>query len=419
MSVSYRRVLPLVPLALALGLWGCNSSTAPATPGMYSKIETYAGNGIQGLGVDGVSPKQTPLYWPQDISFGPDGRVYIVDWNNYKIRVVENGIIRTLIGSGRPVPDASSEAPTGIATEVDLNHPCHVNFDALGNIILSGFHSSAVFYYDFASNMVTPLCGDGTRDYRGDGGPADQAWVNLPTCTHYDAEGNLLIMDEANQVMRIVTPDGNINTFAGTAPVWDPVKGQYVSQPGFAGDGGPPEEAKFNLPVGQAAWPAAKFVIGPDDADYIADTLNHRIRKIIHSDVPLPGAPGINHADDVITTIAGNGQKGYGGDGGQATEAMLNQPGAVALDSDGNLYISDHFNHCIRKVDTNGIITTFAGHPTQRPPLDNNGNPLIGDGKAPTDAYLDQPGGIAFDQAGNFYIADTGNNRIRIIKRNP
>ena len=395
-------------------LFGCDSSTEPNN-GAYSVITTYAGNGVQGAGIDGVSPRQTPLYWPQDMAFGPDGRGYIIDWNNYRIRVVENDVIRTIIGSGNPVPDGESEAPSGVATEVDLNHPAHINFDPNGNIILSGFHSSAVFLYDFASNIISPVCGNGVRSYGGDGGPAIDAIVNLPVCSHYDSEGNLYIMDQANQRLRLIDPAGMITTFCGTGTA------------GFSGDDGAPDLAQLNLPVGQQAAPAGKFTIGPDDRIYIADTKNQRIRMIEHNDTPIPGGMGVSHEEDVITTIAGNGTPGYGGDGGPATAAMLNNPNAVALDPEGNLYISDTDNHVIRKVDTSGIITTFVGHPQEWCPRSQNCPPdgpslsasELGDGGNPRNAYLHFPAGITFDGDGNFYIADRANNRIRVVLREP
>jgi len=397
--VSY---IALVSLAAMLA-WGCNDSTEPTHPGEYGVIKTFAGNGIQGGGTDGVAPTKTALYWPQDMAFAPDGKPYIIDWNNYRIRVIENGIIHTVIGSGNPVPDGESEAPTGVATEVDLNHPAHINFDANGNLILSGFHSSAVFLCNLTSNMIGPICGNGVRSYGGDGGPATAAIVNLPVCSHYDSQGNLFISDQANQRIRKIDTNGIITTYAGSGT---------PNTPGaFSGDGGPPELAQFNFPLGQQAYPAGKFTIGPDDRMYIADTKNQRIRMI---------------ANGIIATIAGNGIQGYGGDGGQATDAMLNNPNSVALDSNGNVYISDYDNNIIRKVDmTTGIITTFAGHPEEWCPRSNCtdvtslSNSEIGDGGDPKDAYLHNPAGLTFDSAGNLYIADRANNRIRVILKNP
>jgi len=401
-------------LYLALALvsivaWGCNEE-APCPSGPewtshdpYSVITTFAGNGVQGAGKDGVCPLATALYWPQDMAFSPDGKAYIIDWNNYRIRVVENGLMHTVIGSGNPVPDGESEAPTGVATEVDLNHPAHINFDANGNIILSGFHSSAVFICNLSTGMIGPICGNGVRNYGGDGGPATAAIVNLPVCSHYDSQGNLFISDQANQRIRKIDTSGIITTYCGSGT---------PNQPGgFSGDGGAPELAQLNFPLGQQAYPAGKFAIGSDDRMYIADTKNQRIRMI---------------ANGIITTVAGNGTQGYGGDAGQATAAMLNNPNSVAVDADGNLYISDYDNHIIRKVDmTTGIISTFAGHPGEWCPrgdcsdVTELSNQEIGDGGDPKDAYLHNPAGLTFDAAGNLYIADRANNRIRVVLKSP
>ena len=412
-----KRIAWFISLLLVSVLaWGCDESqtdtgcepllgTSSHQP--YSMITTFAGNGVQGEGTDGVCPLKTALYYPQDMAFSPDGKPYIVDWNNYRIRVVENGLIHTVIGSGKPVPDAESEAPSGVATEVDLNHPAHINFDANGNIILCGFHSSAVFLCNLSTGMIGPICGNGVRSYGGDGGPASAAIVNLPVCSHYDSQGNLYITDQANQRIRKIDSSGNITTFAGSGT---PVPGAGAPG-GFSGDGGPPELAQFNFPVGQQANPAGKFCIGADDRMYIADTRNQRIRMI---------------ANGIITTVAGNGVLGYGGDGGPATDAMLNDPNSVAVDSDNNLYISDYFNNIIRRVDAaTGIITTFVGHPQEWCPrgdctdVTTLSGEELGDGGDPKDAYLHNPAGLTFDAAGNLYIADRANNRIRVVLKNP
>jgi len=433
-----KRIAGLIA-TLSLGtmvVWGCNESE-PVDTGCeprlgsshepYSVITTFAGNGVQGEGADGLCPLKTALYWPQDMAFSPEGKPYIVDWNNYRIRVIENGLMHTVIGSGKPVPqDGEGAAPSGPARDVDLNHPTHINFDSSGNIILSGFHSSALFLCNLSTNMVAPICGNGVRCYGGDGGPDSAAIVNLPVCSHFDSQGNLYFSDQGNQRIRKIDPAGIVTTYAGSAQ--PPAPGGCVIPGRFSGDGGPPELAEFNFPVGQQANPSAKFCIGPDDRMYIADTGNQRIRMI---------------ANGTITTIAGNGEQGYGGDGGPATNARLNFPNSVALDPEGNLYISDYLNNAVRKVDmTTGIITTFAGHPPKEPCTEpdcsNTALDLqqwcprgdctdvtsftseeLGDGGDPKDAYLHNPAGLTFDAAGNLYIADRANNRIRVILKNP
>jgi hypothetical protein len=236
---------------------------------------------------------------------------------------------------------------------------------------------------DFTTGQIEPTVGDGTRMFRGDGGPAIDAWVNLPTATAFDAAGRMYISDQENQRIRMVDTNGIISTVVGTGV------------PGFSGDGGPAVAAQIFAPVGQAAAPTSHIEIDSEGNLYLADTSNNRIRKI--------------DTDGIINTVAGNGVAAFSGDGGLATEASLNFPIDIAIDAEGNLFIADHSNSCIRKVDTSGNITTFAGQ---------CGNPgYEGDGGDPTGAKLDRPYGIAFDSEGNFYIADTHNHRIRVIRR--
>ncbi len=165
---------------------------------------------------------------------------------------------------------------------------------------------------------------------------------------------------------------GNITTVAGTGVI------------GFFGDHRPALSAQLNGPSGVAVDLLGNI--------YISDTYNNRVRKVDPS--------------GIIITVAGTGVKGFGGDGGPATSALLAAPSGVALDAEGNLYIADRDNHCIRKVTTTGIIVSVAG----------TGNPGYGgDGQDALSAELNSPFGIAVDTAGNIYVADTGNNRIRKI----
>ena len=378
-------------VSLVLGIAVCGDSPTDADrtdvdepadvdepTGPYAVITTFVGTGQAGKGDEGVGPLETQLYLPQDLTFGPDGLPYILDWNNHRVRVLDNGVMRTVIGTGE-----LGDSPAGVALEVGLNHPTHVSFDPLGRLVLSAWHNSKIMRVDFTTGQIEPIVGNGTRLFRGDGGRAIDAWVNLPTATSFDAAGRMYISDQENQRIHMVDTNGIITTVVGTGV------------PGFSGDGGPAVEAQIFAPVGQAARPTSRIAVDSEGNLYLADTSNNRIRKI--------------DTDGIINTVAGNGVAAFSGDGGLATEASLNFPIDIAIDAEGNLFIADHSNSCIRKVDTSGNITTFAGQ---------CGNPgYEGDGGHPTEARLDRPYGIAFDSEGNFYIADTHNHRIRVIRR--
>ncbi len=221
---------------------------------------------------------------------------------------------------------------------------------------------------------IETVAGNGAPGYSGDGGPAAAAQIDNSYGVAADGAGNLYIADTSNhRIRKVDASTGNISTIAGTGTG------------GYGGDGGLATAAQLDNPYG----------VTPDASGnlHIADTLNHRIRKV-------------DASTGNISTIAGTGTGGYGGDGGLATAAQLNYPSGAALDASGNLYIADTFNDRIRKVDTAGMITTVAGTGT-------NGD--SGDGGPATAAQLNQPSGVAVDGAGNLYIADAPNHRIRKV----
>lgn len=342
------------------------------------RICTVAGTGIAGLGADGLDPRRTDLYLPQDITIGPDKLAYVLDWNNHRIRRIDGDTMRTVVGTGE-----LGDAPDGDADLTSLNHPTHMSVSPRGTFIISAWHNSKLLEFDPATGMLKSICGNGMRSFGGDGGPAAMALLDLPTATAFDKDGNMYITDQANQRIRMVdnTKEAIINTVVGTG------------MPGFSGDGMPAVAAQIKLPGGQSAPPAGRIAIDPAGNLIIADSANHRIRK-----VDLGG---------IITTIAGTGDPTFGGDGGDATKASLSRPNDVDHDKAGNLYIADTDNACIRKVDTSGKISTFAG---------KCGQPgQGGDGGDATAALLDRPYGIVFDASDNLYIADTHNHLIRVV----
>ena len=218
---------------------------------------------------------------------------------------------------------------------------------------------------------ITTIAGNGSLAFDGDGGPAVNAALNHPRGLAVDASGNLYISDVDNMRIRLVSSAGTISTIAGNGI------------PGSAGDGGLAVNASLSDVTGLALDNAGNL--------YIADRGNRSVRKVT--------------AAGIISTFAGTGVQGFSGDGGPATSAQLNTPASVMF-SGGNLYIADSSNQRIRKVDGNGTITTIAG---------NGVAGFSGDGGPATSASLQFPLGMAMDTAGNLYVADGDNNRVRKI----
>jgi gliding motility-associated-like protein len=228
---------------------------------------------------------------------------------------------------------------------------------------------------DCHAQIIDHFAGGTKPGWTGDGGPASTAEIFYPFSMEFDAAGNLYFSEVGNHIIRKVDANGIISTIAGTS-----------LNAGFGGDGGPAKMAKLNNPTGIA--------VDKNGVIYIADWLNHRIRKV--------------DAAGIISTIAGTGIAGYSGDGSPAINAKLNLEGAVdlALDSKGNLYISQPEFFIIRKIDPAGIITTVIGNGTKGYGGDN-GNAL--------NAQLSLPNGLAIDKNDNIYVADPGSNTVRKI----
>ncbi len=365
------------------------------TPGT---ICTVAGNGIAGDGPDGLAPRETWLYAPADIALPPpglatDARLVIADWNNHRVRaLMPDGKLKIVAGVGELATETIADD-----VGVRLNHPTDVIFDPQGRLVIAAWHNSRVKRLDLHTLALEDIAGTGARAYSGDGGPALGCELNLPVSVLYDPSGNLLVSDQANQRIRKIDPAGMISTIAGT--------GRH----GFAGDGGPALEADFALPVGQRGHPAGHIALAADGALYLADTENNRVRRV--------------GPDGMVSTVAGTGTYGFAGEGTAALEAQLAYPVDVALSPEGVLYVADTENNCVRKIEQ-GVISTAVGvcgkcgvgldDPCRCPPTDAA---CIGDGAPATAARLKRPTGITFDAAGNLFVADTLNHRIRVVYR--
>jgi sugar lactone lactonase YvrE len=268
----------------------------------------------------------------------------------------------TLAGTGT----AGYSGDTAAATSATLFNPAGAVYDGSGNLYISDAQNNVVRKIA-VGGTITTVVGSGTQGYSGDGGAATAAALDQPMGLALDPSGNLYIADSHNHVIREVS-GGTITTIAGTGTA------------GFSGDGGPATAATLTLPQGVAVDASGNV--------YIADTGNHRIRKLTGTQ---------------IATIAGTGNEAYLGDGGAATAASLDMPTGLALDANGNLYIADSHNHTLREI-AGTTISTLAG----------SGTPgFSGDGGAATAAALALPLSVALDSAGNIYVADTSNNRIR------
>ena len=327
-----------------------------------------AGNGVTGPGGEGMPATNAALHSPAGLAVDEAGNVYLADTGNHRIRRVGlDGRIHTVAGNGT----AGAGGDGGPATNAFLNGPAAVALDGLGNLFIADQGNQRIRRVD-GRGIITTVAGTGRAAYSGDGGAAVSAALNLPAAVAVDAAGNVFIADLANNRIRRVDATGRITTVAGA--------GGY----GFAGDGGPAVAAWLKNPAGLAVDGAGGL--------YIADTFNFCVRRI------TPAGR--------ITTVAGSGVYGYSGDGGAATNARLASPRGLGCDGLGNLYIADTGNNRIRRLGPDGSMTTLAG---------TGGAGYRGDGAAATNAWLRQPTGLAVDAAGNVFVADTGNSRIRQV----
>lgn len=381
--------------ALAAALFaGCGAEksiemdTHPITriPG---NIATVAGTGIAGDGADLQPALKTRLYLPQDMTVGPDGRLFVVDWNNHRIRVVNtDDTMQIVAGIGELGPNVDDPSTDR------LNHPTNVTFDANGLMVVAAWHNSRVKTVDLAlpdpGNIVN-VCGNGKRGFGGNGGPASMATLDLPVGVAFDTSGNLFIADQANQMIRRVDgATGIIETIAGQGHCADANNPNPC--PVFR-DEIPAKDAAFHLPVGQAATPGGRIALDRLGNIYLADTENFRIRLI--------------DTVGMIHTFAGTGVNGFAGDGGPANQAQLGRSTDVAVGPAGEIYIADTENSCIRVVAPSGILTTFAGQCGQ--------GGFAGDDGPAAAALLDRPYGVEVSPTGDVYIADTHNQRVRVV----
>jgi gliding motility-associated-like protein len=330
-------------------------------------ISTIAGNGTSGYAGDAGPATAAELNSPTSVTMATTGVLYIADNGNQRIRQISGGNITTYAGNGT----AGNTGDGSGATAAEINNPFGVSIDGSGNVYIGDASNNKVRKVS-TSGIITTYAGNGTSGYSGDGGPATLAKLNYSSGVFADPTGNVYIVDELNGRVRYVNTGGTINLVAGNGVF------------SFSGDGGPADSAQLFFPVGVATDYSGNT--------YIADCFNHRIRKVSPS--------------GIITTFAGNGTGGFAGDGGPATNAEINFPTGVAADAAGNIYIADVSNNRIRKVNSSGTISTFAGNGTAG---------YLGDGGPATAAELNDPTGVMIDLAGNIVITDKSNSVIRSV----
>jgi len=360
----------------AAGNLGRASLNVASTPA--AALVTVVGTGLPGTTGDGGPAALALISRPIRIDIDSAGNLYLTDSDNHTIRkVTPQGVISTIAGRAG---QSGFSGDGGPATSALLNFPIGVAVDGSGNVYICDNGNLRIRKITAATGVITTIAGNGILGFGGDGGPATSAQINSPQNVAVDKDGNVYIADFGNnRIRKVNASDGVISTVAGNGIL------------GFGGDGGPATQAQLNGPNNVSADKEGNLII--------CDTSNDRVRKVAA-------------ATGLISTIVGRGQRGFGGDGGHATEALLFAPTGAIVDQAGNLYFSDRGNHRVRKVAAGtSIITTIAGSGLTNPATGAGG--FNGDGLAALASALNFPTGLALDPAGNLYIGDHDNGRVR------
>jgi sugar lactone lactonase YvrE len=310
--------------------------------------------------IEGGPAKFAQHYNPWGVAVGGAGDVFVADTGMNRIcRITLDRRFYKVAGKGQPIARMEGSGPPpqfsgdgGPAVLADLDMPNGVAVDGKANIYIADSYNNRVRKVG-PDGIIWTIAGNGIDGFGGDGGPATSAELSCPMGVAVDSRGNVYIADRQNNRIRRVTSDGRISTVIGTGEQGD-------------SDEGPALSVRLNFPHGVA--------VDRQDNVYVADTFNHRVRKL--------------DRDGVVRNIAGTGQQEFVGDGGPAVKAGLAAPDSVAVDAQGNIYIADRANFRVRMITTDGVIHTIGGAPIF-------------------------PHGVAVDGRGIVYVTDR--NRIRVL----
>jgi len=332
--------------------------------GSKAGIRIYSDTGSE-LG-DGGPATEALLYDPTGVYVDNQGRIFISERRHNRIRLIQNGQITTFSGNGRQGYSGDNIK----AIHSRLSRPEGLDGDAAGNIYVADSFNHRIRKIS-PDGVITTIAGTGTNGYTGDKSLAIHADIAGPMDVKLGPSGAIYILERDNHCVRRITDDGIIVTIAGNGKA------------GFSGDGGPASLSMLNTPYGIA--------IDKYENIYIADSANNRVRKI--------------STDGIITTIAGTGVVGLSGDGGPALLAQFDSPQALAVTPDNELVINDEHNNRIRKISHDGIINTIIG----------TDKGFSGDGSPAAQAQLNDPEYLWIDDVGSIYVTDGDNNRVRKI----
>jgi streptogramin lyase len=377
------RVLPLSALSALAGL-----AAALALPLAAQTITTVAGNGQPVPGPDGVAAKSCPLLLnegvPANVLFDREGNLYFSESGAHRVRRIDrrSGTITTVAGTGTP----GFSGDGGPATAARLKEPSDLAFDLDGNLLVADAANNRVRRVNRKSGVIETIFGNGRPTFTKDGLPAMETPVGHPTGLAVDAKGDLFVVDSyGSYILRLDAKTGISRRIAGN--------GTYTF------DANATSVASTGLPV------PSQIRFASDGELVVTVTGNHAIVTL-------------NLATGALRRIAGNGMPGNTGDGGPAREARIEQPAALALDREDDVWFVDWVSSSVRRVDAKtGVIETRVGTTY----LDRSGETetdgFSGDGGPALKALLWHPSGLGFDREGNLYIIDARNSRIRKVEK--